>query len=405
MDRWRRITSVSAILLLSIAILAGINDPDSEVTYFGEASIAESIDWNTYRFDVQHQGLAPPDCTVDAGLELEWRTKRLNWREYSASKSSPAVDGENLYLGLDTGALVAVDRLTGQVVWRFNTRFSKNGIHGSPAIDNERGYVYIGAYDGRVYAVDRETGRRVWGTSLGDYIGSSPTLYDGTVYIGVEMREPAGYIVGVDADTGKEVYRSGKLGNHPHSTPTIDPASGSIIIGENDGYLYCYWMGNQTERWRFKTGGAIKSTPSVNDGIVYITSWDGSLYAINITTGKSKWSFSTGVSSMSSPTVDPDTGVVYFGNHAGYLYAVDSSHGDKVWEYKTGAKILSSPTLVKSTDTLIIGSNDGNVYLLDAKNGGLEQEIPLLSGLTGVPVTVGDHMYVFDHLGYLYSFR
>ena len=108
---------------------------------------------------------------------------------------------------------------------------------------------------------------------------------------------------------------------------------------------------------------------------------------------------------MSSPTVDPETGVVYFGNHAGYLYAVDSSHGDKVWEFKTGDKILSSPTLVKSTGTLLIGSKDGNVYLLNAGNGALKQNIPLISGLTGVPVTVGDHLYVFDHLGYLYSFR
>ncbi|MFA9436143.1 MAG: PQQ-binding-like beta-propeller repeat protein [Candidatus Bathyarchaeota archaeon] len=404
-DGWRRIIPFAAILLLTITIFAVFYDPEPEATYFGEVSIAESVDWNTYRYDVQHRGLAPPDCTVDSGLELEWRTRRLNWREYSASKSSPAVDDENLYVGLDTGTLVAVDRQTGIVKWKFNTRFSKNGIHGSPTIDPERGYVYVGAYDGRLYAVDRETGRRVWSNKLGDYIGSSPTVYDGTVYIGVEMREPAGYIVGVDAGTGEEVFRSGKLGNHPHSTPTIDPGSGSIIIGENDGYLYCYWMGNQTERWRFKTSGAIKSTPSVNDGLVYITSWDGGLSAINITTGKSKWSFSSGFSSMSSPTVDSETGVVYFGNHAGYLYAVDSSHGDKVWEYKTGDKILSSPTLVKSTGTVLVGSKDGNVYLLNAGNGDLKQKIPLLSGLTGVPVTVGDHLYVFDHLGYLYSFR
>lgn len=405
MISWGRITSYASVLLLTITLSAILYDPAPEVTYFGEASTAEGLDWGIYRYDVRHQGIAPPDSTVDSGLEPEWRTERLNRGEYTASKSSPAVDGENLYIGLDTRELVAVDRVTGLVKWRFMTRFSKNGIHGSPAVDPDRGYVYIGAYDGRLYAVDRETGRRVWGTTLGDYIGSSPTLYNGTVYIGVEMREPAGYIVGVDAGTGEEVFRSDKLGNHPHSTPTIDPESGSIIVGENDGYLYCYWMGTQTERWRFKTGGDIKSTASVSDGMAYITSWDGSLYAINITTGKSRWTFSTGYSSMSSPTVDSETGVVYFGNHGGSLYAVNSSSGDEVWEFKTGDRVLSSPTLVRSTGTVIIGSNDGNIYLLDAVSGELKQKIPLLSGLSGVPVAVGDHLYVFDHLGYLYSFR
>lgn len=405
MNSWGRITSYAAGLLLTITLFAVLYDPGPEITYFGEASTVEGLSWSMYRYDVRHQGIAPPDSTVDSGLEPEWRAERLNRGEYSASKSSPAVDGENLYIGLDTRELVAVDRVTGLVKWRFMTRFSKNGIHGSPAVDPDRGYVYIGAYDGRLYAVDRETGRRVWGTTLGDYIGSSPTLYNGTLYIGVEMREPAGYIVGVDADTGKEVFRSAKLGNHPHSTPTIDPKSGSIIIGENDGYLYCYWMGNQTERWRFKTGGDIKSTASVSDGMVYITSWDGSLYSINITTGKSRWTFSAGYSSMSSPTVDSVTGIVYFGNHGGSLYAVNSSSGDEMWEFNTGDSVLSSPTLVRSTGTVIIGSNDGNIYLLDALSGDLKQEIPLLSGLSGVPVAVGDHLYVFDHLGYLYSFR
>jgi outer membrane protein assembly factor BamB len=88
-----------------------------------------------------------------------------------------------------------------------------------------------------------------------------------------------------------------------------------------------------------------------------------------------------------------------------YHVLTNSSNGDEVWEFKTGDKILSSSTLVKSTGTVIIGSNDGNVYLLDAKNGVLKQKIPLVSGLSGVPVAVGDHLYVFDHLGYLYSFR
>jgi outer membrane protein assembly factor BamB len=404
-DRWRDIIPFIAVLLLPITVYAVIYETGSDVIYFGAVTIADSDNWNTYRYDVRHQGFAPIDSTVDSGLEPEWRTRRLNWREYRASKSSPAVDGENLYVGLDTGRLVAVDRVTGLVKWRFTTRFSKNGIHGSPTIDPDRGYVYIGGYDGRLYAVDRETGKRVWGTGLGDYIGSSPTLYNGTVYIGVEMREPAGYIVGVDADTGEEVFRSGKFGNHPHSTPTIDPVSGSIFIGENDGYIYCYWMGNQTERWRFKTGGDIKSTASVSDGMAYITSWDGSLYAINITTGKSTWTFSTGFSSMSSPTVDPETEMIYFGNHGGYFYAVNSSNGDEVWKFKTGGAILSSPTLVRSTGTVIIGSNDGNVYLLEAASGDLKQKIPLLSGLSGVPVVVGDHLYVFDNLGCLYSFK
>ncbi len=166
------------------------------------------------------------------------------------------------------------------------------------------------------------------------------------MFIGVEMRAPDGYIVGVNADTGVEVYRSGRLGNHPHSTPTIDPDSDCVFIGENNGVLHCYWLSNQTERWSFKTGDDIKSTAAVSDGVVYITSWDGSLYAIEIATGKSIWTHSSRQRSMSSPTIDPEKKIIYYGNHGGSFYAVNSSTGDTVWTYQTGDKILSSPTLV-----------------------------------------------------------
>jgi outer membrane protein assembly factor BamB len=402
---WRRLSAWTAFLLVAIISFSIIYEPEPRVTVFSQATVSESIGWETYRMDVTHQGIAPLDCTVGAGLIPEWRTKRLNRGEYSASKSSPAVDDETLYIGLDTRTLVAVDRLTGRVKWSFFTRFSKNGIHGSPTIDPDRNLVYIGAYDGWLYALNRETGKRVWDAKLGDYIGSSPTLYNGTVYIGVEMRAPDGYIVGVDADTGVEVYRSGKLGNHPHSTPTIDPESGCVFIGENNGVLHCYWIVNQTERWSFKTGGDIKSTAAVSGGVVYISSWSGGLYAIDISSGISIWTHSGGYSSMSSPTIDPENGFIYYGNHGGSFYAVNASTGDAVWTYQTGGKILSSPTLVKRTNTVIIGSNDGVIYLLDAETGSLKQRLMLVSGLTGVPVAVGERLYAFDHLGYLYSFR
>ena len=404
-DRWRRIAVTAAFLLVAIIGFSLVYDPEPPVVICSDAMVSSSVGWLTYRMEITHQGIAPLDCTVDEGLAPEWSTERLNRGEYTASKSSPAVDEENLYLGLDTGALVAVDRLTGMVKWRFHTRFSKNGIHGSPTVDPERRLVYIGAYDGWIYAVDRDTGRAKWSTRLGDYIGSSPTLYDGVVYIGVEMRAPDGYIVGVDADTGKEVFRSEKLGNHPHSTPSIDPDSGCIFIGENGGHLYCYWLGNQTMRWRFKTGAEVKSTPSISEGVVYITSWDGYLYAINVSTGRSIWTHRSGYKSMASPTIDADCEIVYYGSHGGGVMAVNASTGKTVWEYMTGGKIQSSPTLVKGTDTVIVGSGDGYIYLLDAEEGVLKQKIQLRSGLTGVPVAVGDHLYAFDHLGYLYSYR
>ncbi len=401
---WSKFYWVIIVTLLLVIGFSLVYESEQKVFVYTDAAVAPSMDWCMYRLNVTHIGLAPKDCTVDAGLTLEWRTGRLNKGEYTASKSSPAVYGDRIYIGLDTGALVCVDRLTGLVEWSFYTRESRNGIHGSPCLDPERGLVYIGAYDGWLYAVNQRTGRLVWENKLGDYIGSSPTLYEDTVYIGVEMAAPDGYLVGVNADTGREVFRSDPLGNHPHSTPSIDPESDCVFIGENNGHMYCYWTVNQSLRWSYKTKADIKSTPAIHDSVVYITSWDRKLHAVDIDTGEAVWTFTTGASSMSSPTMDTETGVIYFGNHGGVLYAINATDGEDVWRFKTGGVIVASPTLVKRSNTLIIGSKDNGVYLLDAETGELKQKLELLSGFTGVPVAVGNHLYLFDHLGYLYSY-
>jgi outer membrane protein assembly factor BamB len=35
------------------------------------------------------------------------------------------------------------------------------------------------------------------------------------------------------------------------------------------------------EKWKFKTGGAVLSSPWIGDGVVYVASHDGFVYALN----------------------------------------------------------------------------------------------------------------------------
>jgi hypothetical protein len=75
---------------------------------------------------------------------VTWRYGPVNVGIHTASKSSPVVDDETVYVGADDERLYAVDRRTGELKWRFFTRPTKNGIHGTPAVDQQ--YVFIGDY-------------------------------------------------------------------------------------------------------------------------------------------------------------------------------------------------------------------------------------------------------------------
>jgi outer membrane protein assembly factor BamB len=88
-------------------------------------------------------------------------------------------------------------------------------------------------------------------------------------------------------------------------------------------------------KWKFKTGGPVRSSPVVTDGFVYIGSGDGRVYALDAETGKERWSFKTEGPVLSSACVAG--GIVYIGSDDGNLYALDAQSGAKVWDVMVGA--------------------------------------------------------------------
>lgn len=405
----RTIFTILAIIVILFLIAGGYylywfySDklPSGKKTKPDTIEVPEHL-WPQYRLRVQHDGRAHPNASLKGTLQELWTTYDINEEYYSASKSSPAVDRDLVFIGADTGKLHAFWRNNGTEVWWFQTRPSGNGIHGTPAFDNEK--VYIGAYDGWMYALYKLNGTLVWENELGDYIGSSSCLYNGVAYIGVEMSKPAGYLVGCNMTTGAEVFRSKEFDSHPHSTPSVDPERGYIYIGANDGRVYCYNISSQEEVWSFKTEKEIKSTPCIANDILYITSWDNKLYVLDLETGEEYFHYETGMRSMSSAAIDSSGTRVFFGSHDRNIYCINARSGVMNWRYKTGARILSSPTILDNDKTVVCGSNDGNVYILGMATGEKKGKIDFGIEITSVPVVVQNQLYVFDNEGILHRF-
>jgi len=81
-------------------------------------------------------------------------------------------------------------------------------------------------------------------------------------------------------------------------------------------------------KWKFKTGGLVRSSPVIVDGTVYIGSDDKNFYALDLASGKEKWKFSAGAPVRSSPAVC--SGKVFFINAKG-VFALNAETGEKVW--------------------------------------------------------------------------
>ena len=68
---------------------------------------------------------------------------------------------------------------TGAKIWSYTTNFF---VGSSPTVCN--GIVYIGSDDHNFYPLDANTGKLVWSFTTGDGVRSSPTVVNDIVYVG-----------------------------------------------------------------------------------------------------------------------------------------------------------------------------------------------------------------------------
>jgi hypothetical protein len=124
----------------------------------------------------------------------------------------------------------------------------------------------------------------------------------------------------VDAATGEQEWAF-DTSDWVNSSPTV--VDGTVFVGSNDDNLYAVDAATGDQEWVFETGDPVYSSPTVVDGTVFVGSTDNNLYAVDAATGDQEWAFETGSSVYStSPTVVD--GTVFVGSNDYNLYAVDA---------------------------------------------------------------------------------
>ncbi|RLB89870.1 MAG: hypothetical protein DRH26_10715, partial [Deltaproteobacteria bacterium] len=86
--------------------------------------------------------------------------------------------------------------------------------------------------------------------------------------------------------------------------------------------------------WTYQTNGNIYSSPTINDGNVYIGSCDGKLYCRNAETGVKVWDYTTNpgagpLAIFATPAIDTDN--VFFGTLNNQFYSLNKDSGEKSW--------------------------------------------------------------------------
>ncbi|MCK4458458.1 MAG: PQQ-binding-like beta-propeller repeat protein, partial [Methanosarcinales archaeon] len=90
-------------------------------------------------------------------------------------------------------------------------------------------------------------------------------------------------------------------------------------IGDLDKHLNCLDSGNGSTIWCESVDGAVKSSPVVAGGMVYITEYTGTVYGFDADCGTLVWSGDTEGFNIAQPAVSD--GILFIGSDSGYLYA------------------------------------------------------------------------------------
>ena len=210
-----------------------------------------------------------------------------------AVRTPVAVDEAAAYVGDISGVVTAVELSSGEVRWSADLGTS---IAGAVTVDGERALVATvgeGQTPGVVVALDRTSGEELWRTGedvIRGSVVSPPVVADGRIL----LLEP-GSVVALDASDGAFLWRT-EIVNPLRSTPfqpqtivsAMAPVSadGTVFVVDGTGRVYGLDAETGIQRWDQALNDLSPLTPPVlTDQHLLVPTNSGELYAVDPRTG------------------------------------------------------------------------------------------------------------------------
>ena len=305
-----------------------------------------------------------------------------------------------LYVGTQEGdlrAVVAEDQTgpnanAGETLWRYALRGDVESdlvVYGTPAVT--RGTVFFASYDGFLYSLGLD-GEELWDTRIGDgdHVVGGVTVADDLVLVGSSDGNVYAWEYDFESHDAVERWRF-RTGGEVWSTPAV--ADGVAYFGSLDQHVYAVDVATGAEIWRFETEGGVVAGPAVAGGKVLVGSFDSTFYAIDAETGREAWTFE-GASRWYWARAVVKGDVVYAPSLDGNLYAIGLEDGLRRWALETEGPIIGAPAIIG--DRLAVPSKDGGVYLVGAVDGAQDDQCDLDDHLRASLTVHGDSIYLSD---------
>lgn len=216
-------------------------------------------------------------------------------------RSTPALDGDRLYVAGMRDLLLCLNAKNGAIVWKID--FAKEtkspvpafGCVCSPLVDGDYLYIQAGASFAKV---DKKNGKIIWRTlqskgGIYDSAFSSPTIATlcDVRQLVVQTRTT---LAGVDMESGKPLWEQKVPAFRGMNILTPVMVDDNVFTSTYGGKSFLFNVARNgkdfkvTEKWKSKAEGYM-STPVVIEGHAYLHLRNRRVSCIDLETGKQKW--------------------------------------------------------------------------------------------------------------------
>ena len=354
------------------------------VSIYGQSSDA---DWPLFRGKADLSGSYDSELPSDPGLLWSISTG-------TRTKSSPVISDGTLFFGNDKGTLTAVSS-DGKIKWQYE---AGNLIEAAPLVFGNK--IVVGLNNGNLIAVDKVTGKLIWTYKTDNQISGSANVWVSGSKAGIVVGSYDYYLHCVDPRTGKELWKI-ETNNYVNGTPSIQ--DGKIIFGGCDGMIRVVdpITGNQKDT--VEIGVYIAASPSLEGDMAYFGDYDGTVFGLNIRTKKIVWKI-PGNEESGSVLAVPAVGYnfVVIGKEDKYLYCYNASNGKLIWKYRTNGRIVGSAVITKTK--VLFTSMDGTVKILGLTDGKKMWSFNTGTSISSSPAVTAGMFYILTEDGRLLAF-
>jgi outer membrane protein assembly factor BamB len=344
-------------------------------------------DWPLFRGNADLSGRY--DSELPSAPQLLWSVSTG-----TRTKSSPVISDGTLFFGNDKGALTSVSA-DGKIKWIYE---SGSLIEAAPLVFGNK--VIVGLNDGKLLAVDKVTGKLIWTYNTDNQISGSANVWLSGSKAGIVVGSYDYYLHCVDPKTGKSLWKI-ETENYVNGTPSIQ--DGKIVFGGCDGMIRVVDPLTGAQKDTVNVGVYIAASPALAGDMAYFGDYDGTIFGLNIRTKKMAWEV-TGNEQSGSVLAVPAVGnnFVVIGNEDKFLYCYNATTGKLIWKYRTNGRIVGSAVITQTK--VLFTSMDGNVTILNLTDGKKLWSFNAGTPVSSSPAVIKGKFYILTEDGRLLAF-